>query len=112
MGNILKTLQSKILCWLRGSCFSCKHYADQAFEELDHEAPVWRRPSFIFHHYWCFRCRRFRTQIFELENLVKDYLDAVEDNRIIQGYSFNRLPEDFSEQLSKEIELELERAEQ
>lgn len=35
---------------------------------LDHPLSGAERMKFLFHHYWCFRCRRFHDQVHDLEH--------------------------------------------
>lgn len=71
-----------MLQWFAESWLSCRKYTERASRNLDQPLTGWDRAGFVFHHYFCFFCRRFNRQIHQLEGDLKRYSQYVESQEI------------------------------
>ncbi len=64
--------------WVRNSWFSCSKYAERMSRALDAPLSSSEKVGYTFHHYFCLECRRFSTQIIQLEQTLEEFVNSHE----------------------------------
>ena len=83
------------------SLFSCRRYTERASKNLDTDLPALERAAMLFHHVYCFICRRFTRQITVITAKAKKLADP--DHRALADDPVLRLSEDARRRISQEI---------
>lgn len=75
---------------------SCKRAAEWTSRELDAGLPLGRRTVLGFHRLLCADCRRFRTQLAEVDRAVGEFVTAGVPEAV-------HLPEDSKERIKQTL---------
>ncbi len=67
---------------LPGFWFSCARYAQRLSSVEAIPLTVAERAAYTFHYYWCVDCRRYKTQIVQLETSLEDFCRAFAEGEI------------------------------
>lgn len=77
--------------WMSGSWLSCRKYAERTSVSVEKPLHGWDRIGFLFHHYWCFTCRRFRKQLLQVEDGLQHFAEVAKERpeELLQEHSLS-----------------------
>lgn len=90
---------------LPGFWFSCARYTERLSRVETVPLTRAERAAYTFHYYWCVDCRRYKTQIVQLETTLEEFCRAFAEGEIeLPNEPGLVLPEDFRNRLAAQIE--------